>query len=166
MIDGLTLLSSMLCRQSLVNQIGLQLIENLEVTKVCKLWQVQYCLVFGNFIVFVVEDLDNTLSNKEHLLNWTLVTDYHTILLEDTTEHGYDELICEAPFTLIKEMVEGAFEFLEYPGALNKLGLHLGCDLFIEWELFNDEIEIVKECLFNVLTNVTVKGGLDMEWLV
>ena len=38
MINGLTLLSSMLCRQSLVNQIGLQLIENLEVTKVCKLW--------------------------------------------------------------------------------------------------------------------------------
>jgi len=37
MINGLTLLSSMLCRQSLVNQIGLQLVENLEVTKVCKL---------------------------------------------------------------------------------------------------------------------------------
>lgn len=87
MINGLTLLSCMLCRQRLIHQIGLQFIQNLEVTEVCKFGQIQYCFVFGDFIVLVVEHLDDALSNKEHLLDWAFVTDYHAILLEDSAKH-------------------------------------------------------------------------------
>ena len=36
----------------------------------------------------------------------------------------------------------------------------------IELELLNDQVEIVQEGLFNVLSDVVVKCGLDMERLV
>jgi len=106
--------------------------------------------------VLVVENLDDTLSNKKHFLNWAFVTDDHTILLKDPTEHRDDELVCETALTLIKEMIEGAFELLEYSGALNQLCLHLGGDLLVEGELFDDEVEIIEEGLLYVFTDVTV----------
>jgi hypothetical protein len=63
-------------------------------------------------------------------------------------------------------MVEGFFKLLEHSSVLDQLSLHLWCDLLIEWELFNDQIEIVFESLLNVLSDVVIESWLDMEWLV
>ena len=63
-------------------------------------------------------------------------------------------------------MVERSFEFFEDSSVLDEVSLHLWCDLVIEWELFNDEIEIVKEGLLDVDSDVVVQGWLNVEWLV
>lgn len=150
MIDGVTLLPRSLPAQSLVDQIRLQLVQDLEVSKVCKLGQVQDGLVLDYLIALMVEHLHNTLSDEEHLLHWALVADDCPVLLEDSAEHADDELVDEATLTVVEEVVEAAFELLEHLCILDQVGLHFGRDLLVEWELFNDKIEIVEEGLFNV----------------
>ena len=36
----------------------------------------------------------------------------------------------------------------------------------IELELFNDQVEVVEEGLFNILSDVIVESWLNVEWLV
>jgi hypothetical protein len=44
--------------------------------------------------------------------------------------------------------------------------LHLWGDLLIELELFNNQVEIIEESLFDVLSDIVVQSWLNMEWLV
>jgi hypothetical protein len=53
-------------------------------------------------------------------------------------------------------MVEGAFKLLEYSRVLDQIGLHLGGNLLIELELLDDQVEIVKEGLLDVLSDIVV----------
>lgn len=87
-------------------------------------------------------------------------------MLENATKHVDDELVGEAALTLVKEMIEWAFKFLEHSRILNQVSLHLGCDLLIEVEFLNNKIEIVKESLLNIFPNIVVECWLDMERLV
>ena len=104
----------------------------------------------------MVEHLYNTLTNKIHFFDRWFIADDGSVLLKDSAEHVYDELIDEAPFTIIKEVIEGALKLLEYFRVLNEIGLHLRCDLLVEGKLLNDQVEVIKECLFNVLANIAV----------
>jgi hypothetical protein len=45
--------------------------------------------------------------------------DYCFIWVENSAEHFNDELISEPSLTLVEEMIEGLFEFLEYSRVLN-----------------------------------------------
>lgn len=147
-------------------KVRLQLAKNLVVTKVWVLGQVKDSLARYFLIIIIVENLDYTLSDKEHLLDVTFVADDRLVLLEDTTEHINDKFICETTLTLIKEMIERSFKLLEYPGILNKIRLHLRCDLLVEVEFLDDQVEIVEECLLNIFTNVIIECRLNVEWFV
>ena len=79
----------------------------------------------------------------------------------------YDnQFIGETTLTLVKEMVEGLFKISENSSVLDELSLHFWSDLLKEWELFNDQIIIVKKSLVDVLFDIVVQIRLNMEWLV
>lgn len=63
-------------------------------------------------------------------------------------------------------MVERALKFFEDSGILDQVGLHLWGDLLVELELFDDQVEIIEEGLFDILSDIVVESWLDMERLV
>ena len=63
-------------------------------------------------------------------------------------------------------MVERLFELLEYSRVLNQISLHFGRDLLVELELFDNQVEVIKESLLNVFSDVVVQSWLDMERLI
>jgi hypothetical protein len=63
-------------------------------------------------------------------------------------------------------MVEGLFEISENSGVLDELSLHFWSDLLEESELLDNKIEIIKESLFNVFSDIVIQSWLDMEWFV
>ena len=149
------------------NNVRLQVVENLIVTEITELWQVKNGLfVLAIFAALVGVKFHNTLSDEEELLDVALVADDSLAGSIDSAVHVDDELVGEAPLALIEKVVEGLFEFLEHSGILNQVSLHLWRDLLIELEFFNDQVEIIHESLFDVLSDVVVKSWLDMEWLV
>lgn len=149
------------------NNVRLQVVENLIVTEITELWQVKNGLfVLAIFAALVGVKFHNTLSDEEELLDVALVADDSLAGSIDSAVHVDDELVGEASLALIEKVVEGLFEFLEHSGILNQVSLHLWRDLLIELEFFNDQVEIIHESLFDVLSDVVVKSWLDMEWLV
>jgi len=149
------------------NDVRLQVVENLIVTEITELWQVKNRLfVLAIFAALVGVKFHNTLSDEEELLDVALVADDSLAGSIDSAVHVDDELVGEASLALIEKVVEGLFEFLEHSGILNQVSLHLWRDLLIELEFFNDQVEIIHESLFDVLSDVVVKSWLDMEWLV
>lgn len=149
------------------NDVRLQVVENLIVTEITELWQVKNGLfVLAIFAALVGVKFHNTLSDEEELLDVALVADDSLAGSIDSAVHVDDELVGEASLALIEKVVEGLFEFLEHSGILNQVSLHLWRDLLIELEFFNDQVEIIHESLFDVLSDVVVKSWLDMEWLV
>jgi len=152
--------------QGLEDNIGLQVVQNLVISKVGELGQVKDWLLLLVLIIFIVEDFDKTLSNKVHLLNITLVTDNSFTWSVNSAVHVDDQLIGESSLALLKEVVEGSLEFLEDSGVLDKISLHLWCDLLVELELLDNQIEIVQEGLFNIFSDVVVQSWLNVEWLV
>jgi hypothetical protein len=63
-------------------------------------------------------------------------------------------------------MVEGLFKISENSSVLDELSLHFWSDLLEEWELLNNKIEIIKESLFNVFSDIIIESWLNIEWLV
>ena len=152
--------------ESLEHDVGLETIENLVVTEVRVLWQVEDGLLLALLIVLVVENLDESLSDEIHLLDITLVADDSLAWGVDSAVHVDDQLICETSLALLKEVIERSLELLENSCILNQVSLHLWGDLLVELKLLNDQVEIIEESLFNILSDVVVESGLDVEWLV
>jgi len=48
----------------------------------------------------------------------------------------------------------------------DKIGLHFWCQLLVELEFFNDKVEVVEECLFDVFPNIIIQNRLNMQWLI
>lgn len=136
------------------------------VSEVRELWQVEDWLLLLNLIVVVVVDLDNSLSDEIHFLDITLVTDDGLTWGVESAEHVDDELVSETSLAFIEEVVERLLELLENSRVLDKLSLHFGGDLLVENKLFNNQVEIVHEGLFNVLSDIVIESWLDVEWLV
>ena len=135
---GLTLLVIWGVSESLEHDVGLELIENLVVTEVGVLWQVKDGLLLGLLIVFVIENLDESLSDEVHLFDVTLVADDSLAWGVDSAVHVDDQLICETSLALLKEVIEGSLELLEDSSILNQISLHFWSDLLVELELLND----------------------------
>ena len=147
--------------------VRLQVVENLIVTEITELWQVKNGLfVLAIFAALVGVKFHNTLSDEEELLDVALVADDSLAGSVDSAVHVDNELVGETSLALIEKVVERLFEFLEHSGILNQVSLHLWRDLLIELEFFNDQVEIIHEGLFDVLSDIVVKSWLDMEWLV
>ena len=136
------------------------------VTEVRELGEVQDWLFLLDFIVVIIVDLHDTLSDEVHFLHIALVADDGLTRGVKPTEHVDDQLVGEASLALVEEMVERFLELLENSRVLDKLRLHLRGDLLIENELLDNEVEIVHEGLLNILTDVIVQSWLNMEWLV
>jgi len=121
------------------------------VTKIWKLGQVQNWLIciHTNLLVLSwiaivgtwlslgivkirIEYFYDTLSNKVHFLNITLVADDWLIRSLDSAIHIDNQFICKTPFTFIKEVVECLLEFSKYSRAFYQISLHLGSHLVIK----------------------------------
>ena len=167
-VDRLALRLGLLLRECPEHQVRLELAQDLVVAEVGVLGQVQdgLGLIRADLVVVVVEHLNDALADEEHFLDVALVADHDLVLLEDPAEHVDDELVGEAALALVEEVVEGALELLEDPGILDEVRLHLGRDLLVEVELLDDQVEIVQEGLLDVLPDVVVECGLDVERLV
>jgi hypothetical protein len=152
--------------EGLEEEVALEVVENLIVSEVRVLGKVQDGLVFDFLVVFVVVNLDQTLTDEEHLFDVGLVTNDGFAGVLDAAEHVDDHLVGKASLALLEEVVEGPFELLEDTGVLDEVSLHLGSDLLVEGELFDDQVEVKEESLLDVLSDVVVKGRLNMEWLV
>ena len=63
-------------------------------------------------------------------------------------------------------MVERSLELFEHSSVLDQVCLHLWCNLLVKLELFDNEVEVIKESLLNVFSNIIIKGRLDMERFV
>jgi hypothetical protein len=152
--------------QSLNDNVRLKFLKNLVVSEVAEFRQVKNWSLLNDLIVVVIKNFNDSLSNEINLLHVTFVADNNSSRGVESAEHINDKLVGEAPFALIKEMIERLLEFLENSGILNKLGLHFWSNLLIERELFDNQVEIVFESLLNVLSDVIVQSWLNVEWLV
>jgi len=152
--------------KGLEHDVGLEVRQNLVVTEVGELRQVEDWLFFLVLVIFIVEDFNQTLSDEVHFLDIALVRNDNFTRSVNSAVHSNDQLISEASLAFFEEVVEGSFEFLKDSSVLDEVGLHFWSDLLIELELFNNQVEIVEEGLLYVLSDIIVQGRLDMEWLV
>jgi hypothetical protein len=53
-------------------------------------------------------------------------------------------------------VIKRFFKVTKHSGALYQVSLHLRSHLLIEREIFNYQVEIKLECLFNILSNIIV----------
>lgn len=136
------------------------------VSEVREFRQIKDWLLFLDLVILVIEDFNQALSDEIHLLHITLVGNNDFTWSIDSAVHGDDQFVGEASLAFFEKVVERSFELFEHPGVLNEVSLHLRSDLLVELELFDDKVEIVQESLLNVLSNVVVKGWLNMERLV
>lgn len=104
--------------------------------------------------------------DEVHLFDATLVADDGFAGLVDSAVKTDDEFVDEAPLALFEEVVEVSLEPFELSSLGNQLSLHLGRHLLVEGELFDDEVVIVEEGLVDIVFDVIVQIGLNMERLV
>jgi len=128
----------------------------LVVSEVRELWKIENWLLLGFLVVLIIVNLNETLSNEVHFLDITLVADNSLPWSVDSAVHSNNQFVSETSLTLLKEMVERSLELLEDSGILDQISLHLWSNLLVELELLNNQVEIVKESLFNVLSDIIV----------
>jgi len=130
-------------RQSFENYVRLKIVQNLVVTEVWELGQVQNGLLLLNLIIFVVVHLNQTLSDEVHFLDVTLVADDSLSRRVDPAVHRDDKLIGETSFAFLEEMIERSFELFEHTRVLDQVCLHFWSNLLVELELFDNEVEVI-----------------------
>jgi hypothetical protein len=74
----------------------------------------------------------------------------------DAGVHVNDELVGEAFLTRVKEVLEVVFEVLEKKA--NEFGLHCVGELFVEFELLDDQVEVKAEGIVDVASDVPVEA--------
>ena len=74
----------------------------------------------------------------------------------DSTVKIDDNLIDKSSFAFFEEMVEWFFKLMENSSVLNKFWLHFWCNLLIEVEFFNNQVEIKQKRLFDVFSDIVV----------
>lgn len=104
--------------------------------------------------------------DEVHLFDTTLVTNDGFARLVDPAIKTDNKFVNKTSLTLFEEMVEISLEPLKLSSLGNQLSLHLRSHLLIEWELLDYEVVIVKEGLIDVVLDIVVEIGLNMERLV
>ena len=74
----------------------------------------------------------------------------------DSTVKIDDNLVDKSSLTFFEEMVEWFFKLMENSSVLDKFWLHFWCNLLIEVEFFNNQVEIKQKRLFNVFSDIVV----------
>jgi hypothetical protein len=159
--------------------VRLEVVEDLEVSEETELGEVEHwlasaleLLVAGGLRLLgvlredIAIDLDNALLDEVHLLDVTVPGDDGFAIGENSAIKGNNDLIAKSSFAGVEEMVESFFKFYELLGAEDEVGLHLGGDLLVELELFDDQVEVVHEGLLHVLPDVPIERGLDVVGFV
>lgn len=117
-------------------------------------------------VVLVVVHNNVALFDEVHFFHVGLVADDRHVSHVESAQHVDDQVVGESSLALVKEVAECLFELSEGLGALNQLGLHLRSDLLVELELLNDKVEVEHEGILNVLSDFVVQIGLDMQLAV
>ena len=107
------------------------------ITKVTKFRQIKNWSFFYNFIIVIIINLNNALSYEIDFFDIAFIADHNSSWSIKSTKHVNDKLISKASFTLIKEMIERFFKFLEHSRVLYQFGLHFGSDLLVERKFLN-----------------------------
>ena len=126
------------------------------VSKVAELWKVEDWLLIDDLVILVILDLNYTLFDEVHFFHVGFVIDYSLTGVDNSAKQRDDQLIREPSFTLIEKVIERFFKLLEHSGVLNNFSLHFWGNLLIEIKLLDDQVEIVKEGLLDVLSDIVV----------
>ena len=100
-------------KQRLENDVGLQIVQDLVVTKVAELGQIEDRLLLLDLVILVVIHFDEALADEVHLLHITLVADNTLSWRRNTAVHLNNEFVGEAALALLEEMVEGSLKLFE-----------------------------------------------------
>jgi len=111
-------------------------------------------VVHGNF----------SFLDKVNLPEFLSIIDDCCVRFVYSCKHINNQLIYEASFTVFEEMSKLQLKFLE--NSAYNLGLHLGRDLLVEIEFFNNKVEIMQKGVVHELLNVTVQVGWNVVWFV
>ena len=139
------------------NDVRLQIVQDLVLTEVTELWQVENALVPLDLIEMVVEHLDNALSNKVNLFDCSLIINDNIAWRLNSTIHANDKVIDKTSFTLLKIVTEAILKLFEYSDVGHEICLHSWGDLLVEGELFYNKIKVVKEGLLDELSDLSVE---------
>jgi hypothetical protein len=112
---------------------------------------------FSQLVLIVVTDFNNAHSDKIELLEFGLVSNYCFVWVLEPTGQTDDELVGEATLAHSKEVGKVVFELLEDTRLLDQLRLHLWGQFLIEWELLDDQVEVVEKRLLNVHADIVVE---------
>lgn len=123
--------------KSFEDDVAFQAKQNLVVTEVGILGQVENWLLLLLLVILVIVNFYKSLANEVHLLHITLVANHNLARSLNTAEHLDNQFVCESSFAFFEEMVEASFKFLENSSVLNEICLHLGSDLLVELEFFD-----------------------------
>ena len=126
------------------------------VTEIGELGQVQDGLPRLVGVHIVVVHLHHSLLDEVHFFQVGFVGYHDSVLLVNSAVHLDNKFVSETSLALLEEVAEGLFELFESSCVLNQVSLHLGGNLVVEIEFFNDEVEIVLEGLFYVVTDIVV----------
>jgi hypothetical protein len=152
--------------KGLKDDVGLEIVQNLIVAKIGESWEVQNRLLFGQLVILVVEDLHLASLDEVHLLDTALVADNSLSRLVNPAIKVDYQLVDESPFTLFEKVIKTSFKLFELESLNNQLSLHLGGHPLIELKFFDHEVIIVQEGLIDVVLDIVVQVGLDMERFV
>ena len=86
--------------------VGLQVVENLVVSEVGELGEIEDWLFFLLLIILVVVDLNESLSDEVHLLHVTFVTNDSLSWRINPAIHRNNELISKPSLALFEKVVE------------------------------------------------------------
>jgi len=92
--------------KSFEHQVRLEVVQDLVVTKVGVLREVKDGLVLNIFVIFIVVDFNEALSDEEHLLDITLVTNHSFTWILNSAEHVNDHLIGKSSLAFFEKVVE------------------------------------------------------------
>lgn len=92
--------------EGLEKQIGLEVVEDLVVSKVGVFGQVKNGFVLDLLVIFVVVDFNEALSDEKHFLDIALVADHHLAWVLNSTEHIDNHFIGKSSLAFFKEVIE------------------------------------------------------------
>ena len=147
--------------ERLVNEVGLEAVQDLPVAEVAILRQVEDRLPDIHLVFAVFEQLDKALADEVHLVHVLFIRNELLARVIDTRIQADNHFVEIAALTLTEEVAEVFFEFAELPCCLNDLSLHIWRDLVKELELLNQHVEIVQQRLLDVRLDVGVESGLN-----
>ena len=87
-------------------------------------------------------------------------------MVEQPPLHLNYKFVFETSLTIFEEMTKVFLKGLENGGVLDQLWLHFGCDLMVKVEVFNQQVEVEFEGMFNIGPYARVYFWLNVVGLI